>query len=136
MVEIGIGKGFAKTSGSQQTLLMNMNKYVLFSMLALLIGNVFVWFQINGQLVWKTFQNNNLALCLAGVPIAYLFIKATEWGYQGFGEKLWPLRIMSIVIGMTVFSLMTGIILHEVPDTKTIMSLILCVIVLAIQVFL
>ena len=113
-----------------------MNKYILLSMLALFVGNVLVWFQVNGQLVWKTFQNNDLILCIAGIPIAYLFIKATQWGYQGLDEKLWPLRILSFVIGMIVFSLMTVIILHEVPDTKTIISLTLCTIVLAIQVFL
>lgn len=113
-----------------------MNKYILLSFLMILFGNIVVWFQVNGQLIWKTFQNNTLLLCLSGIPITYIFIKATQWGYQGFGEKLWPFRISGMAIGVIVFSLMTAFFMHEVPSPKTLVTLTLCVLAILIQMFL
>lgn len=101
----------------------------------MLVGNVIVWFQTNSQLVWKGVQGYSWVMALAGVPLSLLFIKATYWGYHGFGEKLWPIRIAGFAIGMMVFSIMTALLMHELPDLKTVFSLVLCFAVILIQIF-
>lgn len=113
-----------------------INKYLMLSAAMMLLGNILVWLQVNGQLIWKPLQNNLSWLCLAGVPIAFVFIKATEWGFEAFDGKLWPVRIISMAISFMVFTIMTATLMHELPDVKTMAALSLCITAIAIQVFL
>jgi len=58
-------------------------------MLLLGFGQLLVWFQLNGQFVWKWFANNPLILTLLGIPISYVFILGTQYGYEAFDKVLW-----------------------------------------------
>jgi len=113
-----------------------MNKQILLSILMILFGNILVWFQVNGPLMWKSFNTNVWLLCMAGMPISYVFIKATQYGYEGFDSRLWPFRILSTSIGVIVFSVMTGLYMNEMPPPKTLAALSLCIIAILIQIFL
>lgn len=111
------------------------NQYVLYFVLSMIFGHTAVWLQINSPLVWKSLQNINWLIAIAGVPVSYLFIKANQWGYVGFEEKLWPLRLIGFVIGTVIFALLTALVMHELPDTKTIISLVLCALIVIIQIW-
>lgn len=112
-----------------------MNKYILISCALFFIGQLLVWFQLNGQFVWKWFDKNPLILSLIGVPISYLFIVATKYGYDGFEGLLWPQRLIVFAIGIMSFAFCTYWFLGEALNTKTFVSLTLAVTLVLIQVF-
>lgn len=112
-----------------------INYHAALFVLAIVIGQVLVWFQTNGQLIWHTFANNTLLAALAGIPISYIFIYATRWGFAGFDGKIWPVRLVGFAVGMMVFTALTWIVLHETPEPKTFVCLALCIIVVLIQIF-
>jgi len=103
--------------------------------LAVILGNVAVWLQLYGRFVWKWLENYQHLIIFTGIPITYIFMKATEWGFEGFDKEMWPLRISGFAIGMMVFWVMTGYFMGQTPDVKTLISLGLCVAVILIQVF-
>jgi len=112
-----------------------MNKDILICAILLAIGQILVWFQLNGQFVWKWFDRNPLILTLIGVPISYLFIVGTKYGYSGFNNVLWGQRLMGFGLGIVVFALCTWFFLNEGITTKTIVSLSLAFTLVLIQVF-
>jgi hypothetical protein len=113
-----------------------MNKDIAFFLVAHLIGTTVVWLQVNGQLVWKSFANNMYLLAALGMPISLIFMKATQWGYQGFDQKLWPLRLIGFALGMVTFTLLTWSVMGEAPTLKDLVCLVLAVAIVLIQLFL
>ena len=99
------------------------------------MGQLLVWFQLNGQFAWKWFEKNPIILSLIGVPISYLFIVATKYGYDGFEGLLWPQRLIVFAIGIVSFAFCTYWFLGESLNTKTLVSLTLAVTLVLIQVF-
>ena len=81
-----------------------MNKDILLCMLLLMLGQICVWFQLNGQFIWKWFDKNPLVLSLIGVPVSYFFIVATKLGYQGFDNVLWAQRLLGFGLGIFIFA--------------------------------
>jgi hypothetical protein len=113
---------------------MNIKTIVL-SCILFFVTQTLVWFQINGQFVWKWFDKNPLWLSLLGVPISYMFIVATKMAYSGFGELLWPQRLLVFALGMISFAFCTYWFLGESLTTKTYISLALAIALCCIQVF-
>ena len=100
-----------------------------------LINNVLIWYQLNGQLVWKfwTTPKGIVLSLLMGIPITALFWLATKWGYIGFGN-LWAVRFMGFATSMMTFPIMTYLYLGEPMSLKVIVTLILAVVIMIIQV--
>ena len=103
---------------------------VLFSTVQLI-----TWFQLNGQFVWPWFKNNLFLLCLFGVPISWLYIEATRFGFIAFDGILWPGRLLGFAMGMLTFAICANVYLGEGLTTKTITSLVLATILTLIQIF-
>ena len=112
-----------------------MNKDILLCMLLLMLGQVCVWFQLNGQFIWKWFDKNPFILSLVGVPVSYFFIIATRLGYQGFNNVLWAQRLLGFGLGIFIFAGCTWFFMGEGITTKTIVSLTLAVVLVMIQIF-
>ena len=110
-------------------------KLILISCVIFFIAQLMVWFQLNGQFVWKWFDKNPILLSLIGVPISYLFIVATKYGYIGFEGLLWPQRLVVFALGIVSFAFCTYWFLGEALNMKTQVSLTLAVILCCIQVF-
>jgi len=108
------------------------NKEILITMAILFVANIFVWFQLNGQLKWDWWKENIWMVCLMGIPTSYAFYKATTYGYSGFGE-LWPIRLLGFATGMITFPIITWIVLGEGLTLKTGISLGLAVIIMLLQ---
>lgn len=111
---------------------MIINKDILICISVLLVAQIIIWFQLNGQLKWEWFKDNNLLMSLMGVPISYMLLMATKYGFQGFKE-LWPIRLMGFATGMISFPFITYWILGEGITLKTGVSILLAVVIMLLQ---
>lgn len=114
---------------------MNVNlKYFLLTCLFFILGQIGVWFQLNGQFLWEWSKKNPLIMSFAGVPFTYLFILATGYGEKAFEGLLWPQRFLGFSIGILIYSILTYMLLGQGMTFKTILSLTLSVGIIIIQV--
>ena len=111
---------------------MILNKDVLMCVLLLFIAQIVIWFQLNGQLKWEWFKDNYFLMSLTGIPISYMLLLTTKFGYSGFGE-LWPIRLLGFATGMISFPIITYLILGEGITIKTGLSIILAIIIMILQ---
>lgn len=72
-------------------------------------------------------------MALLGIPISLIFIWATKFAYLGFGESVWPGRLIGFAMGILSFSILTYFHLGEAFTLKTFITLILSVIIVLIQ---
>ena len=110
------------------------NKYIVLTTILFLINNILIWYQLNSQLVWEWAKGPKAILlsCLMGIPISYMFILATKWGYQGFGN-LWSVRFMGFATSMLTFPIMTYFYLGEAITLKTAVTILLAIIIMILQ---
>lgn len=112
-----------------------MNFYKLFlSMSILFIAQIFTWFQMFGQFKWDFFKNNIFLISITGIPITLMYYYSTKYGVEGFGNS-WSLRVMQFVMGIIIFTILNYILLNEHINTKNIICLGLCFIIVLIQAF-
>ena len=78
-----------------------------------LLVQILTWFQLNGQFIWPWFKNNVLILCLFGLPISWLYIEATRWGFVAFDGVLWPGRLLGFAMGLLTFAICANVFLGE-----------------------
>ena len=107
---------------------------IILTILIFFLNNIFIWYQLNGQLVWDFWKTPKgiVTSLLMGIPITAMFWLATKWGYQGFGT-LWPVRFMGFASSMMTFPIMTWLYLGEVMTLKTIITLFLALIIMLLQ---
>ena len=113
---------------------MLKSHYIVLTILIFFLNNIFIWYQLNGQLVWNFWKSPKgiIISLLMGIPITGLFWLATKWGYQGFGT-LWPVRFMGFATSMMTFPIMTWLYLGEVITLKTIITMVLALIIMLLQ---
>ncbi|MBC8410082.1 MAG: hypothetical protein H8E12_15390 [Rhodobacteraceae bacterium] len=105
---------------------------VFWTVTILFVTQIVVWYQLNGQLVWPWFKTHPVLLSLLGIPISYLFILATKFGYDAFGS-LWPVRLLGFSLGMISFPIITWLMLGEGITVKTGISILLGAIIMLLQ---
>ena len=94
---------------------------------------IVVWFQLNGQLVWKWFRDNPFYLALLGVPISLLLIQTTKIGFPAFGDQIWPIRLLGFATGMISFPIITYLMLGEGLTMRTTISILLSMVIMFLQ---
>ena len=111
-----------------------MNKDVIICILSLFFGQILVWFQLNGQLVWEWAKTPKSMwfMSLMGIPISIIFWHTTKYGYEGFNE-LWPIRLLGFTTGMLTFPFITWIMLGEGITIKTFISILLALVIMILQ---
>ena len=97
-------------------------------------AQVLTWFQLNSQFLTQS-KWMELGMVLLGMPVSYLFIKSTKYGFLAFNEQLWPQRIIGFAIGITIYTILTYLVYKQIPDIKTWICLMLASIIILIQVF-
>ena len=107
-----------------------MNK-LLMDMLVSFLGHVIAWFHMQGQFKYE-WAKSLWWIALGGVPISFCFYYGTRWYYDYFGN-FWYVRPIGFGMATIVFTILTYLILHELPDARTIVSLILSVVIILIQ---
>ena len=111
---------------------MMLNKDILICVTILFVTQIIIWFQLNGQIKWEWFRDNYFLMSLMGIPISYMLLLTTKYGFQGFGE-LWPIRLMGFATGMISFPFITYFILGEGITFKTGVSILLAIIIMLLQ---
>mgnify|MGYP003627828571 FL=1 len=112
-----------------------MNSNILVGILWFFIGHIFVWFQLNGQFKWDWFNKYQWIVVLCGIPITYMYLQATRYTVNGFDGLLWPGRFIGFGVGMVIYAVFTSYFFNEGITTKTAISLGLCLLLIAIQIF-
>ena len=110
-------------------------KNILLSCLFFFIGHILVWFQLNGQFIWKGWKDNLFLVSLLGIPVSLFFIWATKWGVTAFEGLFWPPRFIGFSIGIIIYGLMVSYYFNEGFTLKTMITLILAFIIVTIQLF-
>ena len=107
-----------------------MNKLLLALGISL-IGHIWAWFHMQGQFKYE-WAKSIWWVILGGIPISLCFFYGTRWYYEYF-QNYWYVRPIGFGMATFVFGILTWLILHEVPDTRTIIALILSAIIILIQ---
>ena len=114
--------------------MINLTKFI-YGVLFYILGQILVWYQINGQFISDWVKSNPLYMSILGIPISLVYIQATKYSVEAFNGELWPQRLIGFAVGMIVFSILTYIHLNETLTPKTIITLILSLIIVLIQIF-
>jgi hypothetical protein len=69
------------------------------------------------------------------IPLSFLYIWATKYTVNGFDGLLWPGRFIGFGVGMVIYAIFTSHFFNEGITMKTGISLGLCLVLIAIQVF-
>tara|TARA_R100000734_G_C3308040_1_gene98652 strand:+ start:599 stop:949 length:351 start_codon:yes stop_codon:yes gene_type:complete len=100
-----------------------------------LVGQVLVWYQINGQFLSEWMKKHPIVVSFLGVPISYVYIYATHHLVIAFGGQLWPQRLVGFAMGMMAFAFLTWFHMNEALTAKTAVTLALAFAIVLIQVF-
>ena len=107
-----------------------MNK-LLMAILFSSLGQIVSWFHMQGQFKYE-WARSWWWIILGGIPISVFFYFSTRWMYEYFGNY-WYVRPIGFGLSTIIFGTMTSLILHEVPDTNTIIRLFLGIIIVILQ---
>lgn len=111
-------------------------KNLLLVIILFSIGHILIWFQTNGQFIWKWFERNPLLLSIVfGTTISYFFIYATKYSYEYFNGLIWPIKFIGFSIGILIYYILTYYFMSEGLTLKTIICLLLSLIIIFIQLF-
>jgi len=109
---------------------------LIWGIVLLALGQSLIWIQTNGQFVWKWVDKNPLIMSIGlGIPISYMFIKATRYVVDHFDGSLWPSRFIGFAIGIFTFTLLTYFFKGEGINYKTATCLLLALSIISIQLF-
>jgi hypothetical protein len=114
--------------------MVKMNKSIIIAILLYTLGQIMVWFQSNGQFFFEFIKRNPFLTSFIGVPVSYVFIKATAVSYIGFGQ-LWPGRMIGFAVGMIIFALLSATVMGESISLKTFICLLLSAVIIFVQLF-
>ena len=104
------------------------------SILFLVIGNIFAFFQLQGHYDWdKPFLKSLWWIYLTSLAIAPLYFYSTMWSYEHFGA-FWNMRLAGFGIGTIVFGTLAWVFIGEIPTLKTIISLLLAITIILVQI--
>ena len=112
-----------------------MIKSILISSSFFLLGHILIWFQLNGQFIWKGWKDNLLLVSLIGIPASILFIYATRWGINAFDGSFWPPRFIGFAVGIIIYGLLVSYFFNQGLNLKTLVTLLLAFSILMIQMF-
>ena len=102
--------------------------------LMFLLGQVLVWYQINGQFLSEWIKSHPLTMSLVGVPISLVYIYATKDLVEAFNGDLWPQRLIGFAMGMIAFAVLTWFHFNESITLKTAVTLALATAIVVIQI--
>ena len=96
-----------------------------------LIGHIIAWFHMQGQFKYE-WAKSIWWVIIGGIPISLCFYYGTRWYYEYF-NNYWYVRPIGFGLSTFIFGSLTWLVLDEVPDMRTIISLLLGVIIVILQ---
>ena len=104
---------------------------LLIALLFSVIGNIIAWIQMNGQFKYE-WMRQWWVIGIMGIPVSYFFFYSTRWYYEYF-NNYWYVRPIGFSVATITFGALAWFVLDELPDTKTIISLFLSIIIVILQ---
>ena len=101
------------------------------AMIVSFIGHVIAWFHMQGQFKYE-WAKSLWWIVLGGIPISFCFFYGTKWYYDYFQNYCY-VRPIGFGMATLTMGILTWLVLNEVPDTRTIISLVLSVVIIVIQ---
>ena len=100
-------------------------------------AHLLTFYQLNGQFLKSTewFRKNEFLVAAAGIILSFFYMYGTKFTVSGMNGLLWPARFIGFSIGMLLYALMVNFHFNEGINTKTWVSLGLCLILISIQIF-
>ena len=95
------------------------------------MGHIMAWFHMQGQFRYE-WAKSMWFVALGGVPISFAFYFGTRWYYDYF-QNYWYVRPIGFGMATLVFGILTWLLLGETPDNRTIVTLFLSAVIIAIQ---
>ena len=95
------------------------------------VGHLIAWFHMQGQFKYE-WARSWWWIILGGIPVSICFFYGTRWYFEHFGSY-WYVRPIGFGMATLVFGILTWLLLNQVPDTRTIISLFLSVIIIILQ---
>ena len=108
---------------------------ILIGVLLFSVAHILTFFQLNGQFL-KTdwFRKNEFLVAAVGIILSYFYMYGTKYTVAGTDGLLWPARFIGFGIGMIIYAGMVSYYFDEGITSKTLVSLILALALIAIQV--
>jgi hypothetical protein len=108
---------------------------LLYGILFLALGHIGAFFQLNGQLQWDWFKDNEWVIAACGFILSFFYIWGTKYTVAGMDGLLWPTRFIGFGIGIIIYAIRHTDNIIETNVLVTLISLGLCLILISIQVF-
>ena len=102
--------------------------------LLFLLGQILVWYQVNGQFISEWIKDRPMVMSLLGVPISFIYIYATQYCVEAFNGELWPQRFIGFAAGMFTFAILAFVHLNQAITLKTAVTLALATAIVVIQI--
>ncbi len=111
---------------------MNIQKLLL-AFLLIIIAQALTYYMVQGQFIFRQLKNNVTATIIMSIPAAICGLYATKFFVEAFQGLLWPARMIGFAVGIIIFTFLTYVHLKELPDSKTIVTMILAAGIIGIQ---
>lgn len=98
-------------------------------------AQVLTFYQLQGQMKYTFFKNNQWAGILLGIPVSFMFMKSVKYFVEAYDGQLWPSRLIGFGIGVTVFTVMSYFLFREALTAKTLLCLFLGLCIIMVQLF-
>ena len=99
------------------------------------LGHIGAFYQLNGQFIWKWFEKNEITVAAGGFVLSFFYIWGTKYTVAAMDGLMWPARFIGFGIGMLLYAIFVNHYFAEGMNTKTLVSLFLCLMLISIQVF-
>jgi len=108
---------------------------LLIGVLAFLAAHILAFFQLNGQFFkMDWFRKNEIIVAAFGFILSFFYIWGTKYAVSGFNGLLWPARFIGFGVGMIIYAIGVSYFFNEGITTKTAISLVIALLLIAIQV--
>jgi multidrug transporter EmrE-like cation transporter len=99
-----------------------------------ILGQVGSFVQLQAALKYGWYPKYAVPLLLMAVPLSWFYIKSVQYFINAFNGSIWESRLLGFSIGIIMFTVLSAIMFKEPFTLKTIVSLLLGFLIVAIQV--
>jgi hypothetical protein len=111
-----------------------MGNSLVAGMILFLLGQILVFYQINGQFLSSWMKEHPHVVSLFGLPISFIYIYATKYLVEAFDGELWPQRLIGFAMGMLAFAVLTVIHFNQSITLKTAVTMVMACAIVLIQI--
>jgi hypothetical protein len=110
-----------------------MNINLIYGIIFFTLAHIGAFIQLNGQFKWDWFAKNEWIIAACGFILSFFYIWGTRYTVAGMGGLLWPARFIGFGIGIIIYAILVSHFFGEGFTTKTLVSIILSICLIAIQ---